>query len=151
MMYLERKWIIWWAVIVHFVWGILLLVDVSPLGITAIHEFALLGLPRYVISALFIVAAAMSTWGLVHKPKSDIIRILYLLPQQMLLVISAVGAAKAMWLSQFADGVIRPREFLIADQMPVILTAIFHTLAILEFNPASWKNGFLSLFRSSQD
>ena len=147
MKYLERKWIIWWAIIVHFAWGILLLSDASPLGITAIHEFTLLSLPRHVISILFIVIAAMAAWGVLHKPKFEITRVLFLLPQQMLLVISAVGAAKAMWLSQFADGVIRPREFLIADQIPVILTAIFHTLAILEFNPSSWKTGFRSLFR----
>ncbi len=53
------------------------------------------------------------------------------MPQQILLMMSAAGAVESMWLGQFADGVLRPHTFIIADQIYSILAAIGHTVAII--------------------
>jgi hypothetical protein len=45
-------------------------------------------------------------------------------------MMSAAGAIEAMWLGQFADGVLRPTAFIAADQMYTVLAALGHTVAI---------------------
>ena len=55
----------------------------------------------------------------------------FLIPQQSLLLVSAAGAITAMVLSQFADGVVRPRAFIAADQMHIVLAALGHGAAIV--------------------
>ncbi len=57
--------------------------------------------------------------------------VVLLLPQQILLMMGVSGAIEAIWLSQFADGVLRPRAFIAADQINSVLAAIGHTVAII--------------------
>lgn len=73
------------------------------------------------------VAATLALIGLFVRP---IWFILLLTPQQLLLTMSATGAIEAIWISQFADGVVRSRAFLAADQSYSIIVAIGHTAAI---------------------
>ena len=44
------------------------------------------------------------------------LKVLFVLPQQFLLLLSSFGAARAIVLSQFADGVVRPWQFIAVDQ-----------------------------------
>ena len=57
--------------------------------------------------------------------------LLCLIPQQMLLYLSAGGAFHAIWNSHYADGTIRPVAFILTDQILVILLAVFHSWALL--------------------
>ncbi len=52
-------------------------------------------------------------------------------------MISAVGALGAMITGMFADGVVRPHEFIIADQVPAVLLALMTVLALME--RYAWK------------
>jgi len=54
-----------------------------------------------------------------------------LLPQQTLLIITAIGAVLAAISGHYADGVPRPTLFILADQFPPILIAAAHTVAIV--------------------
>ena len=127
-----KKYIIWYAVWLHAVWGVALLCSDSPLGITAIHSLGEF-LSRYVIAVLYLAISAAAAWGLIRLGgRSSLMSLTYILPQQFLLVMSAYGATAAIVNSQFADCVIRPRWFLIADQSPSVIAAVLHTLAILE-------------------
>ena len=47
-----------------------------------------------------------------------------------LLLVSAVGAIRAMVISAYGDGVQRPRAFIIADQLPIVLIAVFHLFVV---------------------
>jgi hypothetical protein len=61
-----------------------------------------------------------------------------LLPQQTLLMISACGAILAIYFSRYADGVVRPRPFIAADQIHVILAALGHTTAVVAYVLHPW-------------
>lgn len=57
-------------------------------------------------------------------------------PQQMVLVCSAIAGTIATVNGTYADGVTRPHLFILADQLPIILAAPFYTLGILRLT--SW-------------
>ena len=126
------KWIIWFAVFLHLLWGILLMISGDPVNITAIHTSMSLFKFRLLLGSVYIIAGFSSAISLRSKRRKSLTDLLLLLPQQFLLMVSAGGAINAMYLSQFADGVIRPRSFLVADQMPVVFIALFHSCAILD-------------------
>lgn len=131
---MRRKWVVMLAIAIHLLWGILLLSgEKSVTGVTAIHTTqTLLGSPSTVGWA-YLLASFCSLAGIILEGR---IRLMFelslMLPQQFLLMLSAFGALYAMRLSAFADGVVRPRSFLIADQGPAVLIAVFHTLALWE-------------------
>lgn len=116
------------SILLHLVWAATILVDDSAVGATALsalHRYV--QDPRY-LSGL-IASAAFLAFGALWTKRPWIV--LLLIPQQILLCMSAAGAIEAMWLSQFADGVFRPRAFIIADQCYCVLAAIGHTVAIV--------------------
>ena len=47
-------------------------------------------------------------------------------------LVAAWGGLNAVIESQYADGVTRPAEFIFTDQLPVMLIAILHTVALIE-------------------
>jgi hypothetical protein len=78
---------------------------------------------------LYLGAAILAVYGMWFAPRRT--RVWLLLPQQFLLLVSGFAALHAMILGQFADGVVRAHTFLIADQSPILLVAIFHTVALV--------------------
>lgn len=125
---MRNSWIIWYAICLHWLWGVLLLSSPTPLEITAIAASAHLGLASAShLGILYLTVAFLALLGLA-APRG--INVIMLIPQQIILVISAFGAIRAMALGTFADGVLRPVPFLIADQAPAVLAAFFHILAV---------------------
>lgn len=127
-------YILWFAVATHFLWGtLILLYGESVTWITAIHHTLTICPHIPTLGVLYILIATGATLSILGKlPGGPFIDLLGILPQQLVLVYSAIGALEAMVLSTFADGVIRPREFIVADQAPAIFLAAFHTAAIVE-------------------
>jgi hypothetical protein len=131
------KSILVYAVLLHFLWGILLILgNDSILNITAIHSII-----KYIPihnplfhGLLFFIVGGCAGIGLLRKKLNPITALCLIIPQQILLIISAEGAIVAMIQSAFADGVIRPRAFLIADQCPVIIATLLHTFALLRYH-----------------
>jgi hypothetical protein len=116
------------AVALHLSWATILMLDDAALNATAIHA-----LHRYIASlpllaATLAAAALLAVIGLFTRVPWVV---LLLIPQQAILMMSAAGAVEAMWLGQFADGVLRPHAFIIADQFYSVLAAIGHTVAIV--------------------
>jgi hypothetical protein len=99
---------------------------------SALHATGLASLYRYIQPPLLLASviggAALLALTAVTIETPWIV--ILLLPQQVILMMSAAGAVEAMWLAQFADGVLRPRAFIAADQMYSVLAAIGHTMAI---------------------
>lgn len=54
-----------------------------------------------------------------------------LIPQQFFILASAAGGIGAAVVGHYADGVIRPWQFIIGDQLPVILIAFLYSTAII--------------------
>ncbi len=123
-------WIFWLAVATHLVWGALLLFTSDGAAwVTSINHTISLGFNRFTLGTVYILASVCSVYGLLSSTKY---RMLVMGPQQCLLLLSALGNCVAISHSAFADGVVRPWEFIMADQSPSVLLAVFHTLALLE-------------------
>jgi hypothetical protein len=116
-----------YAIALHFVWACLLMIDHAATQATAVNA-----LSRYINSPelLALVVATAGGAALVGLSMKSAFLVMLLLPQQILLMMSAAGAVEAIWLSQFADGVVRSRAFIAADQVYSVLAAIGHTTAI---------------------
>lgn len=122
--------IVMYAIALHLVWAIGLIIDPSSAGATAVNSvIRLFGEPMMSSAALILVAVAAMI-GLLdsHRRRSVIL----LLPQQFLLYVSAFGSYLAIRNGMFPDGVVRSPWFIAVDQAPAILSAIGHTLAIVK-------------------
>lgn len=120
---------VWFAVALHTVWVITLLIGSPPKNVTGVHSLAELFPNRYGLAIILAVVAACATGGIFHR--AGLAKILLLTPQQLVLGLSAAGAVNAMIVGHFADGVARPQLFLVADQTPVVLALLVHSATIL--------------------
>lgn len=117
-----------YAITLHLFWSVLIYLDETALDATAVAALYS-WLPNQTGLAIAIAsAAACAIVGLFTKTP---LIVLLLIPQQLILMASASGAIEAIWLSQFADGVMRSRAFLAVDQCYSILAALGHTIAIV--------------------
>jgi len=124
-------WIIWFAILLHTLWACLLLASNKPYGATPLHVYS--SVPRLVMAGALLIASALAAWAVTRRQPSWQ-TLAALLPQQAILTVSAVGAAAAVAAAHYGDGVIRPREFILADQAPVILAFVLHTAAVVEMH-----------------
>lgn len=125
----KPTWIVWYAICLHWIWGATLLSTSVPLGVTAISTVVHLGIVSgHMAGVFFLLVASVAAIG-ACAPKP--IGAIFLVPQTFVLWLAAYGALNAMFLGSFADGVIRPVSFLITDQAPAVLAAVFHTLAVI--------------------
>lgn len=122
---------IWAAILLHATWVVLLLIPGNHAAAsTPVHEVVrLLGEP-WRASAVLAAVAGAAVYGTARSMQARD-KILFVLPQQLLLGVSAAGALLAMWRSMYADGVPRPATFIVADQLAIVLTWGFHTAAII--------------------
>ncbi len=130
------KYIVGYACLLHFLWAILIGIDSragnsTPLSIL----FILFGHNRALIISLLLLVSAMATAFLSFRARQIFnIRVLtvLLLPQQVILWMSAGGGIYATLIQHYADGVPRSWVHILADQLPVILAAFLYTTALLE-------------------
>ncbi len=113
---------------IHVIWACLILENHAATGATPVSALASLFKSDGVLAAVLLLVAALSIVGLISRMPWAVA---LLMPQQSLLLISAFGAAAAIISAQYADGVIRPQEFIAADQAGVILAAPAHAIAII--------------------
>lgn len=124
------------AIGLHLVWAVGLAIDPAAHNATALHALLLITSNAIVASAILTTIACLASlgcawhWGGVYSIPSRIWRALLILPQQCILIMSSIGALNAMLIATFADGVVRPRWFIIVDQVPVILITVGHVTAL---------------------
>ena len=129
---LGRKWIIVFAIALHMLWGALLLLDgENAAHITAIHTSLNIFRSHVLLGIIYLVASVLAIFA-AWRFSPNVFNLAMVLPQQFMLMVSAIGACIAIWTSRFADGVERPMAFIMADQAPAVLMAIFHSCALLE-------------------
>ena len=117
------------TIVMHFVWSISVGIDPGAVHATALHTVMTVAGNPAVAALIFGSVAMVAALGLTMRDRY--VRVFFILPQQIVLWFSIVGAGHAMWLGQFADGVQRSNWFLIVDQIPVVLIALGHTAALL--------------------
>jgi hypothetical protein len=118
-------------VALHVLWGFLLLVDAEALGATSLH--AVSRLPRLLVASMLFAVAALAVVSVTRR-RSSWVSLALVLPQQAVLSISAFSAIAAVVTSTYGDGVPRPWSFILADQAPVILTLVLHTIAVVQLH-----------------
>lgn len=117
------------ACTMHAIWSLGLVLEPTAINATGLHTVLVIAREPIYASFLFAIVAFLAVLGVIARETWR--RVIFMLPQQIVLWFSVVGAAHAMYLGQFADGVERGHWFLIVDQIPVILIAAGHTAALL--------------------
>lgn len=135
---LHQKWAVWLASTLHIAWAALILVDVAATDATPVHILLVVFYNQFVVAGILTVTALLPLYIRFRPP--DYGYILCLVPQQTVLLISAFGSAVAAATGTYADGVLRPQAFILADQMLPILVASFYTLTIFETAEEVWKS-----------
>jgi hypothetical protein len=120
---------IWYAVLLHATWVVMLLLDSRSTAATAVHGPAELFPNHYGLALLLVTVAGCATGAIFMRLSR--LKIALLVPQQIMLGISAAAAVQAMAAKHFADGVARPRGFIIADQVPAVIALVVHSLTIV--------------------
>jgi hypothetical protein len=123
--------VILFSVCCHFLWGVMLLFSDSPLYITPLGSSAIGFLGQYGNAAIYLITSVLACFH-PHGYKKGVVRgFFYSLPQQALINMSALGALSAVMSGAYADGVVRPWEFILSDQIYAILLAPAHILDAL--------------------
>lgn len=119
--------------VLHAAWGVAILADRRSVHTTTLNGFA--RLPQGVASGLFLGAAALAAWAMAsHRAGAAWVAVVASAPQQLLLVAAAFSAATAMADSAFGDGVVRPRLFIVADQLPALLIVPAHAISVVLYH-----------------
>ena len=93
----------------------------------AIHETGI----RLIVAGTLSLCVGCALTAVFVSRLNMMYRIALLLPQQILLVVVALGALWFVILSSYADGVLRSRWFILADQVPIMWLFVLHTVSIL--------------------
>ena len=128
--YFRYAWMVYYAVLLHGIWAVMLLFSDEPFGSTPLHT--LFFGHRFVTAAVLLAASVLAVRGI--RRRGTRAGWLLLLPQQVLLMISAIGGIVAAILGHYADGVSRPGLFIAADQLPGVVAALCHTFAIIDLH-----------------
>ena len=126
----RTQWMVWYAIVLHTWWAVMLAADPRAINTTTLHGFVGLVPPRP-LAVCMVIIAALAAVPLVRRSIQPF-DIGWMLPQQAFLIASAWSAASAMLASKFGDGVIRPRAFISADQAPAVVAVALHSLAVID-------------------
>lgn len=124
------SWVILYAVILHMVRGVLLMTSNEPIHGTSlsvmleiVHSQFILGLTLFAVGLLSAASFTMKRCSL---------SLCLILPQQFILVVSALASTIAIFNGHFADGVEHSWALMAIDQLPIIILAIMHTFSIMD-------------------
>ncbi len=123
--------IVLYAVALHTAWAACGWADVSAFNGTALHGiFNVFGSTTPLAC---LTAAGLAMASLIGVSRNPVHGFMLMMPQQCLLLLSAISAVVAIGDSQFADGIIRSRAFIASDQLPAVLGAALHTVAMVRY------------------
>ena len=117
------------TIALHLVWATGLLLHPDSIHATALHAMLELTGNPFLAATIFGAVALLAMLGLLAVRVTE--QVILILPQHIVLWISAVGVGWAMYFGQYADGVERDHWFIIVDQIPVVLLALGHTAALI--------------------
>lgn len=130
---IRRSWMLWFVVTQHVLTGLVLLSYPEAHIATPVHAVTIwfgvkLAIVNYfVVSGLAAISLLASLWPV-------FLRLIFLLPQQTLVLLAAFGAVFAVLNGHYADGTIVARPHIFVDQLACILAVVFHTVALLHLH-----------------
>jgi hypothetical protein len=128
--YFRNAWMIHYATLLLGIWALMLFASDDPFGSTPVHSLRFGH--RFVTALVLLIASGMALRGvrLRGTPRG----LLLMVPQQSLLILSAVGGLIAVAAGHYADLEPRPRLFIAADQLPGMVAAFCHSFAIFDLH-----------------
>jgi len=130
---------VWYAIVLHLVWATLILAtDNAPAKATPVAAVARIFPARAGLAIIFVTVAFCALLS-IYQSRLSVLKISLLIPQQLILGVSAAGAIHAMTVGHYADGVIRPKGFLVADQLPAVLALLVHSATIIYLAYLMWE------------
>lgn len=112
----------------HFVWGVLLVLDPAAERITVLTPLADLYSP---VVGLALLAFAMLGFWSITRPVPSWHTLAALMPQQTVLIMSSSAALYYAVVGHYGDGVIRPHAFILADQVAMVLLTVAHSIVLV--------------------
>jgi hypothetical protein len=131
----NRHIVILIASAMHLSWAVALLF--APLHTTGIQLVLDLSFGSHIIAALFCAVVSFAALAAMFC-RSLIVCVFLVLPQQFLLIASAIGAIFCVIDGKFADGAVYPRPFIFVDQIYLVLLCVAHGWQIM----ALWRERF---------
>lgn len=121
--------------LLHILWGIAVLLNGGPIGVSATWAFTqIVGKEHFYLRALTYITAGILPVLMWLKP-GTCLGMVSVFPQQVLVMLSAVSALAAILNGHYADGVMRPYTFIAMDQSIFIILAILHAETCIDV----WK------------
>jgi hypothetical protein len=134
--YAIGRYIINAACLLHLSWAGLLCFDIRAGNSTPVSILFYLGVNNRLLVILSLIMVSASAHLFLNLRLRQVYNTgtmsLLLLPQQLLLWCSAGAGIYATVIQRYADGVYRPWAHILADQLPVIITALLYTVAVIE-------------------
>jgi hypothetical protein len=126
-------YVILYACLLHYVWALLLALSPAAAHSTPVAVIvSALGGRWQAVAALLACAVLAQLAPLARR----VLLPVFLVPQQLLLLMSAGAGLYAASAGHYADGVARGWPFILGDQAPVILVAFLYTTALLTYRAA---------------
>ena len=125
----RRLWIIWAACGWHATVGLLLLAGPYPCDITPLSTISSLVQSHVAVGLFFL---AISCLALLAMFRLRWWHVLFMLPQQFVLVASVWDGLLAAFQSHYADGTPCPWQHILADQCWALWACLAHTAAVWE-------------------
>lgn len=126
------------AVALHFSWAISIVLDYHTLDSTPVHAIYKWLPYNHAVALLCFSVAVAAFFGAVSNSVKWALALL--IPQQIVLLFSMAGVLEAFYLSQSADGIIRPIGFIVGNQIGLVWVCVMHTFAIFS-HVARIRNG----------
>jgi hypothetical protein len=120
-------WAVLGGAVMHYVWGVTLLLSADPTGVTPVHTLAEFFGPT--LAPSLIAVATLALVGVLWS-KGVITALLCAGPQQFFMLLTALGVLSAVASGAYADGVVRGQLFILADQTPTLVITALHTVVI---------------------
>lgn len=121
-------YIFWLISILHFLWGIIVLLYPESYNTTPIFFIGEFLGGRYITGICLLITGTLAFIGMLRSPYSQK-HVAFFIPQQMFITIAAYGVIVTSIMGTYADGVLRPRMFILADQLPIIIMFLLHSFA----------------------
>ncbi len=85
---------------------------------------------NHIVAAIFCAAVSLAAVAAIFC-KNLTLCVFLVLPQQFLLIASAIGAIFCVVEGKFADGAVYPRPFIFVDQVYLVLLCVAHGWQII--------------------
>ena len=129
--------IFWLVCCLHAAWGLCLLASADPLGITALY--VLRSFNHFAVGSTLLASSALAALRIYARIEGRR-GFALLLPQELLLSTSAIGAAYRAYIHAYADGVPRPFFFIMPDQLPIIAIFVIHSaMLVYQHREGRWS------------